>query len=199
MECRLLKLSCRILTYKSRFLLAQLHLASLSDKTTAKAIKNALKKLPKGSEGLDVAYDEVLERIKAQKAGFRDPAMLALLWIVYAARQLSILELQHALATEDDSCELDEDNLPEIDEVLSACAGLVTVDKDSDVVRLVHYTTQGTFGRFSRYLQCNFRELLVCFRRRLGKLETGMLIAMHEQNILNGLFQPGSRALKELS
>ena len=138
------EVASQIFAYSGRFLLAQLHLSSLSDKTTAKAIKRALAKVcQRGQRRWMTAYGEALNRIQAQKAGFRDPAKLALSWIVYAARQLSVLELQHALAIEEDSCELDEDNLPEMDEVLSACAGLVTVDEDSGIVRLVHYTTQG--------------------------------------------------------
>ena len=149
-----MKVASKIFPYSGRFLLAQLHLSSLSDETTAKAIKSALKNLPKGTEALDTAYREVLNRIQAQKARFRDPAKLALSWIVFAARQLSVLELQHALAIEEDSCELDEDNLPEMDEVLSGCAGLVTVDEDSGIVRLVHYTTQGEYCRVFYSLAC---------------------------------------------
>ena len=119
-----------------------------------KAIKSALNSLPKGTQALDAAYHEALNRIQAHKPGFRDPAKLALSWIVYAARQLSVLELQHALAIEEDSCELDEDNLPEMNEVLSACAGLVTVDEDSGIVRLVHYTTQGEYCRVFYSFAC---------------------------------------------
>ena len=45
--------------------------------------------------------------------------------------------------------ELDEDNLPEIEDMLSACAGLVTVDEESDVVRLIHYTA-GEYFRITK-------------------------------------------------
>lgn len=43
--------------------------------------------------------------------------------------------------------ELDEDNIPEIEEMVSVCAGLVTVDEESDIIRLVHHTTQEYFER----------------------------------------------------
>jgi hypothetical protein len=43
--------------------------------------------------------------------------------------------------------ELDKENLLEIEDIVSVCAGLVTVDEESDVIRLVHYTTQEYFGR----------------------------------------------------
>ena len=34
--------------------------------------------------------------------------------------------------------------------MVSVCAGLVTVDKESDIIRLVHYTTQEYFERTKR-------------------------------------------------
>ena len=48
-----------------RFLLAQLHMDSLSDKITRKAIKLALQELPKGSEALKIAYKEAVEIIES--------------------------------------------------------------------------------------------------------------------------------------
>ena len=42
---------------------------------------------------------------------------------------------------------LDEDNLPEVSDMVSVCAGLVTVDEESKMIRLVHYTTQEYFER----------------------------------------------------
>ncbi|KAF1962050.1 ankyrin [Byssothecium circinans] len=41
-----------------------------------------------------------------------------------------------------DEEELDEDNIPDVEEIVSVCAGLVTVDEESNIIRLVHYTTQ---------------------------------------------------------
>ena len=119
-----------------------MHLGSLSDKTTVKAVKVALQQLPKGSQGLDTAYDKTTERIDNQQPGFQQLAKQTLSWIVYATRQLSLLELRHALAVEDKATELDEENLAEADEIVSACAGLVTIERDTDIIRLVHYTTQ---------------------------------------------------------
>jgi hypothetical protein len=47
--------------------------------------------------------------------------------------------------------ELDEDFLPEVEILGSVCAGLVMVDKRSDVIRLVHYTTQNYLERTSAF------------------------------------------------
>ena len=47
----------------TRFLLARLHLDSLKDKRSTKAVKNALVQLPSGSSAYDMAYQEAMERI----------------------------------------------------------------------------------------------------------------------------------------
>ncbi|OCK95650.1 purine and uridine phosphorylase [Cenococcum geophilum 1.58] len=124
------------------FLLAQLYLDSLIGKTSSKAIKTTLKKLPTGSEAYDYAYKEAMERIEDQIADSRELAKQVLSWITCAKRPLTTLELQHAIAVEIGVSELDEDNLPEIEDMVSVCAGLVTINEESGIIRLVHYTTQ---------------------------------------------------------
>lgn len=103
---------CKI-TKISRFLLAQLHLRSLAGKTTVKSVNTALQNLPKGSEALDKAYKEALDRIENQTPDFQQLAKRVLSWVVCAMRQLSVLELQYALAVETGADGLDEDNLEE--------------------------------------------------------------------------------------
>jgi ankyrin repeat protein len=43
--------------------------------------------------------------------------------------------------------ELDQGNLPQIEDMVSVCAGLVTVNEESGIIRLVHYTTQEYFQK----------------------------------------------------
>jgi hypothetical protein len=43
--------------------------------------------------------------------------------------------------------QLDPENLCRVEDMVSVCAGLVTVDKESGIIRLVHYTTQENFQR----------------------------------------------------
>lgn len=124
-----------------RFLLARLHLESLADKTTIKAVKRALKELPRGEGALNHAYEETLRRIEGQGPSFASLARNTLMWLVCAKRELTIQELRYALAIEEDSSELDEENLEDADEIISASKGLVTLDRKTEVVRLVHYTT----------------------------------------------------------
>ncbi|OPB46716.1 hypothetical protein A0O28_0068400 [Trichoderma guizhouense] len=138
------------------FLLAQIYLNSLNDKMTPKAIKKALSSLQKPiSESSETtktvvlahAYEQAMLRINGQQAGFKDLAHKVLLWIVCAERELTATELQDALAVEIGELELDEENLPSIRDMVSVCAGLVTVDYESNVIRLVHYTTQEYFNQ----------------------------------------------------
>ncbi|KAL2671363.1 hypothetical protein Neosp_013948 [[Neocosmospora] mangrovei] len=138
------------------FLLAQIFLDSLDDKLTPKGIRNGLKDLRKQIQGpgeagqaqaLDYAYEQAMERINSQKPGLRDIALQVLAWITCAKRPLTQLELQHALAVEPDTAQFDEENLPDIQGMVSACCGLVTIENESSIIRLVHYTTQEYFER----------------------------------------------------
>lgn len=136
-----------------RFLLAALHVDSLRDKTSAKMIKKALERLPKGSEALNLAYDGAIQRLENQREGFRSLAKQLLGWLTYSKRLMTVKEVQNALAIEPGTPDLDEDNLSDIDEIMGFCAGLVIVDEETQVIRLVHYTTQD-------YLRTNGDRLL---------------------------------------
>lgn len=124
------------------FLLAKLHMDSLKDKITPRAVKRSLESLPKGSAALDVAYDNVLRRIDQQDPGIRSIAEQCISWLVYSQRQLRWSEMQHALAIEVGDTELDEDNVPLLEDVAAACAGMISIDAEGNNVRLVHYTAQ---------------------------------------------------------
>ena len=121
-----------------RFLLARLHLDSLIAKTTLRKVRSALKSLP---EELDGMYDQVLERIRNQGPERAELALKVLGWIRYAARPLTLLEIQHALAIEPGDACFDEDGIPKMELVLSVCAGIVTV-RENHIMGLVHYTAQ---------------------------------------------------------
>ncbi|KAJ5935976.1 hypothetical protein N7454_005274 [Penicillium verhagenii] len=147
------RISCAV---DGMFLLAQIYLGSLDDKPTPKAIKNALSHFQSQSHRIEEeckfkllarAYDQAIYRINGQKTGFRELANKALAWIINAQRPLTTSELQHALGVEVGEPKLDEENLPEIADLISVCAGLVTVDEESDIIRLVHYTVQEYFER----------------------------------------------------
>jgi hypothetical protein len=129
------------------FLLAHLHLDSLNGKKSPKAVRVALAKLPTGSDAYNRAYNDAMERIEGQVRDQIDLAKQVLSWITCSRRPLTTTELQYALAVEVGESELDKENLSQIEDVISVCAGLVTVDAESHIIRLVHFTTQEYFER----------------------------------------------------
>src|SRR5205085_8041493 len=58
-----------------------------------------------------------------------------------------IAEIQHALAVKPEDTNIAEEALPDEDLLVSVCVGLVTIDQESNMMRLVHYTTQEYFER----------------------------------------------------
>ena len=134
---------------------------SLLDKINTKKVKHALQKFSKGfkssqgprdldeayQEAYDKAYAEAIQRIDSQLRGKAEVAKRAISWITYAERPLKTWELCHALAVELGKEELDQENIDDVDDIVSFCAGLVTVDEESNIIRLVHYTTQEYFER----------------------------------------------------
>ncbi|CAI7653171.1 unnamed protein product [Penicillium crustosum] len=138
------------------FLLARLYVDSLACKTTPKAIKETLQELEALSQtrdestrarALDNAYEQAMERIQGQVPEHRKLATQVLSWICCARRRLKLAELQQALGIEENTSAFDEDAIPNLGLIVSTCTGLVVVDRESDVVRLVHHTTQEYFQR----------------------------------------------------
>ncbi|ODM18634.1 hypothetical protein SI65_05251 [Aspergillus cristatus] len=126
------------------FLLATLHVDSLREMTTAKHLKTALDCLPKD---IDDVYKKAVKRIDDQSEDQKSLAKKVIAWITFSTRDLTTLELKHAIAVEVNTSGLDKDNIPKIQEMVSVCAGLVTVDESSNTIRLVHYTTHDYMKR----------------------------------------------------
>ena len=99
MECMWLLSSFARMLIICRFLLAKLHLDSLKEKWTPKAIRTTLETLPTGSEAYNETYNAAMERIKGQ-TGSKELAIWVLSWITCAKRPLTTSELRHALAVE---------------------------------------------------------------------------------------------------
>lgn len=84
-------------------------------------------------------------RIERQDDTSKSIAKKALSWITYATRPLKKKELQHALALRPTDTAFHKNGMPTVDYILSACVGLVVLDKEGGIVRLVHYTAQQYF------------------------------------------------------
>ncbi|UKZ54630.1 hypothetical protein TrVGV298_008440 [Trichoderma virens] len=133
------------------FLLAKIYLTLLQDKMTVNEIREQLGGFKSQTQGkqdnqkreiLREAYEQAIERINSQKEGLRFLAMRVLTWVTFVKREITILELQHALATEVGTPTLNHDCLPDLKDISYVCLGLVTVDEYSHIIRLAHYTAQ---------------------------------------------------------
>ena len=124
----------------SSFLLVSLYLDAILGEITLTRRRNKLNEMTKG-EGLGDAYTGTLSRIQAQLGSRSKLGMEVLMWVSHAERPLHVDELCHALGVEG-STDLDTGNIPAIETLLASSLGLVTVEKSSSTVRLVHYTLQ---------------------------------------------------------
>lgn len=81
-------------------------------------------------------------RICSQLPDQKELVLRTLSWLTDAKRPVQPNSLLNVLAIEDGDTRFDEENVPDVHDVLSNCCGLVTIDKDSNIIRLVHFTTQ---------------------------------------------------------
>jgi len=92
--------------------------------------------------GLDDAYRATLDRIRAQGRDREKLGMGVLMWVLCSERPLKVEELCHALGVEAGATDLDGDNVPAIQTLMSCTLGLVTMEEPASTVRLVHFTLQ---------------------------------------------------------
>ncbi|KAH8722870.1 hypothetical protein GQ44DRAFT_621849 [Phaeosphaeriaceae sp. PMI808] len=111
------------------FLLARLHVDALLDKRTKGKVVMTLSSLSEGVRALGDAYGEAIVRIESQLTEDKATVQTALSLISYAQRPLSVIELCHALAVQPGHADLDVDNIPDIEDIVSVCAGLITIDE----------------------------------------------------------------------
>jgi ankyrin repeat protein len=124
-------------------MLALLSVKSFEGKRTVADVKDTLMTLPTGSDAYDAAYSAAMERIVvAQDKATSQLAINVMSWILCARRPLRTSELLHALAIKVGESRFNKDRILDTGDILDVCAGLVTIDEQSDNVRFIHYTTQ---------------------------------------------------------
>jgi len=131
----------------SSFLLVSLNIDAILGEITLHQRRKKLDEMTKG-EGLVNAYAATISRIKAQQRSRSKLGMEVLMWVSHSERPLHVDELCHALGVEEGSTDLNIRNIPAIETLLTCSLGLVTVEKSSSTLRLVHYILQ-------EYLSCN--------------------------------------------
>ena len=136
--------SAVVKTAENMFLLARLHVESLASAASL-TIKHVRRKLQELPTTLEASYHNAMQRISSQEDDHRRLAFKTLAWVTHVFRPLSLRELQHALAVEHGDSELDEELLMDAPSITALCAGLVVIDKATDNVNLVHYSTKSYF------------------------------------------------------
>lgn len=115
-------------------LLLQLHVRSLSEKTDVDDIMAHLNRLP---EGLDAKYIEIEDRIKTQSKSRQELAIDVLQWLTFTFSPLDMDSLRQAIAIKHGDSNLVLDKIVSEEELQSACLGLVTLDKKTNLIHLV--------------------------------------------------------------
>lgn len=121
-----------------RFLHAALLIEALLGCVSLKGLRDKLAHFPVKIEEM---YGETFMRIEHQADEQVALAKKILVWVLYAASSLKLEDLQCALATSHENQDFDGDNVTPEDILLSVCCGLVTLDRNSRIVRLVREFT----------------------------------------------------------
>ena len=124
------------------FLLAHPYADLLANIPTKRGVRRALERLPKG---IDDTYTEAWSRILAQSPMRSELGRKVLSWVIHATRPLRVSEIQEALAIEEGDEILDPEGLLDTVQLTSFCAGLVIINEQSQLITLIHPTTQEYF------------------------------------------------------
>ncbi|KAH6884780.1 ankyrin repeat-containing domain protein [Coprinopsis sp. MPI-PUGE-AT-0042] len=118
---------------------ASLQLQALRECTSRHELNKTLEDFP--PQVKDV-YVQTWNRIINQAPGKVVLATNALAWVLYATICLTVDELRHAIAACADTHRLDLVRLAPAETIFTACHGLMTLEGETGVVRLVHYTAK---------------------------------------------------------
>lgn len=152
-------------TDRERFLLVRYHVRYLCQQTTAKQILTALEKIRSSSTNerpLDPTYDRALEKICCQHKTSVNLARKVLSWLLGARQVLTVDEIRVAVSVEPNRYELDDLDLVDRATLLDVCAGLVTIDKKTDTIRLAHYTVLEYLVKNSIVPNINLELATIC-------------------------------------
>jgi hypothetical protein len=100
----------------------------------AHQVRRRLREFPARIEDV---YIKTWERILMQDAELVLAAKTVLLWVLYASRSMTVAELERAVATCPDTYKFEADRLVPGTALMSLCRGLVKVEEESGIVRLI--------------------------------------------------------------
>ncbi|OPB36014.1 hypothetical protein A0O28_0111800 [Trichoderma guizhouense] len=148
------------------FLLAELYLKSLASIIPVGNFRTRLSNLATGSSAYDILYEDSMLRVRSQGPESERIAVQMLLVLTCARRPLSPQELSHALSIDESSEVFDKDMVPDMDDLVAVCTGLVVLDDTSNIVHLVHKSAAEYFERTrSRWFPwANKKMAFLCLR-----------------------------------
>ncbi|KAK0480403.1 hypothetical protein EDD18DRAFT_835664 [Armillaria luteobubalina] len=124
------------------FLLAKIHMDLLAHCINQAELNKELDKLP---STIEKAYGQLLDRIN--NLPHKDLAYHVFGWVAFAAEPLTVEDLQHALAIEPRTKQINPANITDEGILLSICAGLIVIVDiyEHRYFKFVHYSTQEYF------------------------------------------------------
>ena len=120
---------------KGMFLMADLQLAHIEGAVTVREIRELLHDSP---TEVNDQYRSYLKRIEPHRQG--QLALRAIAWIHLSRHSLTSKELLEALSIRENDARLDAMGMTTIETILSITGGLLTYEKESGIVRLMHET-----------------------------------------------------------
>ncbi|KAK8084514.1 hypothetical protein PG997_005785 [Apiospora hydei] len=140
------------------FLLVHLYAESLQDAESEYDFKKFREylKTTADRDPLAQAYKSSLSKVERLPKRQYDRAQMAIVWVAYAEEPLTSAAFRHgvgvAVAVEADADvgARYEDRLVPVERLIDHCAGLVTWNRDTDHVELVHLTTRDFFRNCNR-------------------------------------------------
>jgi ankyrin repeat domain-containing protein 50 len=119
-----------------RFLHASLQLAALQLCTTISEVREILASFPpKIQDVYRHTWLRILRHSTATAKGIR--AYDCIVWVLNSSKSLTVKELQHLTAVCLETQKFDAERIVHIDTLLALCHGLLLVDEETQLVRLV--------------------------------------------------------------
>ena len=126
-----------------RFLLASLQVAALRECTSVHDVEEVLLNAPGSIEDL---YVQTWDRILSQTPTKVSLVKRLLVWVLNATRSLTLEELQYAVATNPDTYLFEKARLVPEQALVGMCRGLVMVEDETNLVRLVRESLFSSCG-----------------------------------------------------
>jgi ankyrin repeat domain-containing protein 50 len=113
---------------------ASLQLDALCECVTAREVRETLEAFPSRIEDV---YRQTWYRVLRQKPSYILLAKTMLLWVLNASRSMTLEELERAVATSPETYKFEPDLLAPGTMLVGLCCGLVTLEEETRLVRLV--------------------------------------------------------------